>query len=188
MSSGTPIETWVTQAKSGDEAGFEALFDHFFPKVYRYIHFRVSPEEAEDLVADVFLKVVQHLPRYHSQKKGTFQAWIFRIAHNTVIDFYRKKKDLLGMEDEDSDSIFLRLPDENPTPDEDTNNLFNNQKIHQLLQKLPPLQQEILELKFLQGLTNTEISTVTGKSEGNVRVIQLRALREMRKRWGEGGD
>jgi len=175
------IEKLVVKAQKGHQESFAKLYDIFFDKIWRYVSFRVSAEEVEDIVGDVFLKLVQHLKKYKPQSSASFSAWFYRIAHNTIIDFYRKKKDLLGLDSEDED-FFAQIPDEvNLRPDQSTNQTFEHAKIHKALKKLSPINREILELKFLEGFSNTEIAQVTGKTEGNIRIIQLRALREMRK-------
>ncbi|MCF7918075.1 RNA polymerase sigma factor [Candidatus Gracilibacteria bacterium] len=179
------IEKLVDRAKTGDEGSFEKIFEMFFDKIFRYVSFRVAEEESEDIVSDVFLKVVESLHSYHARPKVGFNAWIFRIAHNTLIDFYRRKKDFLGLEDEDSEDFFIQIPDENPLPHEMVNQILTNKRLYEILKKLPPLQREILELKYLEDMSNSEISEITGKNEGNIRVIQLRALREIRKMWEE---
>ncbi len=179
------IENIVRKVQNGNEKSFAQLFDYFFPKVSRHIAFRVPGEEVEDIVSDVFLKVVKKIKSYTPRSGAGFSSWIFRIANNTVIDFYRKKKEFLGIEDEEN-NFFAEIPDEeNLKPDEYTNQQFDYKKMYHLLKKLPSIQRNILELKYLEGFSNFEIAKIIGKSEGNIRVIQLRALREMRQRWNE---
>ncbi len=181
------IENLVKKAQNGDEESFARIFDYFFPKISRHIAFRVDPEDVEDLAGEIFLKVVQNLKKYTPQKNAGFSAWIFKIAHNSIIDFYRKKKELLGLENEEGEENFFTniADDEEMQPDEIMNRQLEAEKIHEILKELPALHRTILELKFLEGLSNTEIAVITGKTEGNVRVIQLRALREMRKHWDD---
>jgi len=143
----------------------------------------VSDENTEDITSDIFLKIVQHLGKYVPQRNAGFSAWIFRIVHNAIIDHYRKKKELLGIDNEEKD-FFAEIPDEEDLhPDNLANRDFDIRKMHVLLRELPAIQRTILELKYLEEFSNAEISYVTGKSEGNVRIIQLRALRKMRKEW-----
>ncbi len=177
------IEMCVEKAQKGEEKSFSMLFDAFYDKIFRYVHFRVPAEEVEDIVSDVFLKVVEKLQTYKPDPKSGFSAWIFRIAHNKIIDFYRQKKELLGQTDEDGNDFFLQIPDENLQPDQQTNLNLDIKKLHKILKQLPDAQREILEFKYLEGFTNEEIAKITGKAEGNIRVIQLRALREIRKQW-----
>ncbi len=187
--SATDLEKLVSRAQRGCEKSFGMLFDFFFEKIARYVRFRVQETEVEDVTSDIFLKVVENIQSYQKAPRAGFSSWIFRIAHNTVIDFYRRKKEVLAPEnDDDEEGFFLQIPDENPTPDMETDHHFNTKRIHQMLGQLPSNQREILELKYLEGFSNTEIAQVTGKSEGNVRVLQLRALREMRTLWNENND
>jgi len=182
------IEKIVSAAKRGDEKSFEKIFEFFYDKILRYTAFRVEERETEDIVSEVFLKVVEKLHSYVPDKKAGFNAWIFRIAHNTIIDFYRRKKEILGLgggEDEEGENFFLQIEDESPRPDENTDHQFNTRRLYRILQKMPASMREILELKYLEGFSNAEVSHITGKSEGNIRVLQLRALREIRKMWGD---
>lgn len=174
------LETWALSAAKGDERAFIDLYDYFFDRIWRYVSFRVETEEVEDLVSEVFYKCVRSLKQYKPQKKATFSSWLFRIAHNQVVDYYRKQKELMGTDLEEE--FFLRLKDEKqPSPDQKVLKNEEAMLIHKLLKKLKPNHREILELKYLEEFTNTEIASITGKTEGNVRIIQLRALREMRK-------
>ncbi len=177
------IEKCVLKAQKGDERSFALLFDSFYDKISRYVHFRVAQEDVEDIVSDVFLKVVEKLNTYKPNPKASFQSWIFRIAHNRVIDFYRQKKELLGKQDDDGNDFFLQIPDDNLRPDQQANLNLDVKKLYKVLKQLPDVQREILEFKYLEGFSNAEVSQITGKAEGNIRVIQLRALREIRKRW-----
>lgn len=175
------IETWVVKAQKGHEKSFSLIYDHFFSPIFRYVSFRVPQEHTEDLVGDIFFKVVNHLPKYKPQATASFKAWLYRIAHNQVIDFYRKRKELLG-EDQIEENFFVQLPDEKtPQPNKALMKDEESKKIHEVLKKLSPTHRTILELKFLEDFSNTEVAKITGKSEGNIRLMQLRALREMRK-------
>ncbi len=177
------IEKLVYKSQKGDEKSFAKLFDIFYEKIFRYIRFRVEENEIDDLVSKVFLKVVENLKKFSPQKNAGFNAWIFRVAHNTVIDYYRQKKEFLPIDPSDDAPYYIELEDKSPTPNKVVNKNLDSKKIRELLKKLSPAHREILELKYLNDFNNTEIAKITDKSEGNVRVIQLRALREMRKLW-----
>lgn len=176
------IENLVLKAQSGDEDSFSVLFEIWFDRVYRYTAYRVDGPECEDVVSDIFLKVVKKLSRYKARPGVGFGAWLFRMAHNTIIDWYRKKKELLGSDlGEPEDDFFTRVVDQQPLPNKVTNNLYDYARVYKFLKKLNPEHREILELKFLEDFTNKEISVITGKTEGNIRIMQLRALKEMRQ-------
>lgn len=182
------IEILVAKAQKGDEKSFATIFQEFFPKILRYTRFRVKETEAEDIVSDIFLKVVEKLHLYKPDRKAGFNAWIFRISHNTIVDYYRQKKEILGLGDgEGAENFFLQIEDESPLPNESANHHFDTERLYCILKKMPSHQREILELKYLEGFSNREIAHITGKTEGSIRVIQLRALREIRKMWKREG-
>ncbi|HEY5714530.1 MAG TPA: sigma-70 family RNA polymerase sigma factor [Candidatus Gracilibacteria bacterium] len=179
------IENLVVKAQKGDELAFSVVYDYFFERIFKYVSFRVSGEYTEDLVADIFLKMVQNLHLYKPQATASFSAWIFRLAHNHIIDHYRKQKELLAGFDEDGeiDSLMNNLTDEHHLPpDLELQQMLQAEKIKDYLGELKPSYREILELKFYQDFSNREIAEVTGKSEGNIRIIQLRALKELREK------
>ena len=185
------IESFVVQAQQGEEDAFERLFDLYYGPISRYIHLRANTEEVEDLVSDIFLKVIKNLSRYKPQKriiengKGAFAAWIFRIARNQVIDHYRVAQESISLYDETSGELRFDIPSPRLDPRQSAEQHEAHRFIHTALKKLPNTHREILELKFLHEFSNTEIAEITGKNEGTIRVAQLRALREIRKYFPE---
>ncbi len=181
------IENFVVQAQQGDEAAFEKIFNLYYVPISHYVRLRSNPEDTEDIIGDIFLKIIQHLPKYKPQKKvlesgnGAFVAWIFRIARNQIIDHYRLTKDTISLYDPKSGELRLDLPDPRLNPQQSAEQHDSHRAIHAALKKLPHTHREILELKFLHDFSNTEIAEITGKNEGTIRVAQLRALREIRK-------
>ena len=151
------IASLVRKAQGGSEESFGALYDIFYERIFRYVRFRVPQIESEDLTAEVFLKVVKNLKSYQPTSGATFSSWVFRIAHNVVIDFYRKKQELLGLQDPESGKILFETIDPNPTPDENLKIQQRHEHIRNTLTKLAPPHQEIIELKFLEELSNREI-------------------------------
>ena len=181
------IEALVRDAQKGREEAFGHLFDLVSPHIERYISHRVPTEEVEDIHSDIWLKVVQKLHTYAPKGQAGFRAWIFRIAHNAVVDFYRRQKPFLSLENEsgegDESEYILQIEDEQIlTPDDHTNLRLDTDRMLRELKNLSALQREILELRYLEGFLTHEIAQITGKSEGNIRVTQLRALRELKRR------
>lgn len=181
------IEVLVAHAQRGDEAAFEKIFELYYEPLCRYVRFRSNPEEAEDLVGDIFLKIVKNLSRYKPQKgilksgRGAFSAWVFRMARNLIIDQYRSTHETTSLYNAESGELRFDLPDPRLNPQQSAQQHDEHRAMHTALKKLPASHREILELKFLHEFSNTEIATITGKSEGSIRVAQLRALREARK-------
>lgn len=176
------IEKLVEKAQNGDQKSFEKIFEHFFDRIFRYVSFRVNQEDSEDIVGDVFLKVVQHLDRYQPNDRAGFNAWIFRIAHNTVIDFYRKPRDIV-LESDDDENIFHQIPDQALLPNELVHQSIEHKKLLEMLAQIPDQYREVLELKYLEGFDNREIAQILEKTEGNIRIMQLRALRALKERF-----
>jgi len=165
----------VHQAKSGDSEAFAQLYDAYVERVYRYILFRVSEDETtEDLVSQVFLKAWQSLDRY---KIGSspFIAWLYTIARNLVIDFYRAKKDFLPIEK------MRAFPSDMQSPPEEVEARFDLEAMRDGLQALTGDQQQVLILKYIAGLPNENIAKIMNKQEGTIRGLQMRALQTLSK-------
>ncbi len=163
----------LTQARTGSDAAFTELYDLFFEKIYRFIFFRVGHKEvAEDLAEDVFIKAFSGLKTL--QKDSVFESWLYQIARNRIIDYYRSKK------------LIIPLDEVEHTLEYETNvidivNLEAQQKIFiKLLKELSPEQQTVIKMKFLEGLENEEIAAMLDKPEGTIRVIQHRAIAKLK--------
>ena len=165
----------VAQAIQGDERAFTGLYDQYYDRIYRHLYYRVGrAEDAEDLTQQVFLQAWRALGRYR-QGVTPFVAWLFTIAHNTVISFYRRNKGIFSVE---SDLADRASPD---GVEEPTETRLEHERARRAMARLKPEQQLVLSMRFLENLEFRDISIVIGKSEGNVRVIQHRALHELRR-------
>lgn len=162
------------KAKDGNQEAFAQIYDLYFKKIYRFIFFRVGHKEsAEDMAEEVFLKAFKKL---NSVKEiAAFEGWLYQIARNLVIDFYRQKKFTVALED-----IENTLEYESNTVD--VLNLEQRQKtLLKHLKDLPGDQQVVIKLKFFDELENREIAELLNKTEGAVRVIQHRAITKLQQ-------
>ena len=168
------LETLLEGAKSGKDAAFAKLYELYFDKIYRFAFFRVSHKEvAEDITEEVFIRAFTSLSSL--DKASSFESWLYQIARNRIIDYYRAKKLLLPIDD-------LENTLEYETNIIDSVNLQFDQKIFlKVLRELPEDQQTMIRLKFYEDLSNTEIADLTGKTEGSIRVIQHRALTKLKE-------
>ncbi len=165
----------VLLAKGGDADAFGQLYEAYLDKIYRYIYFRVTDEQiAEDLISQVFTKAWENLSRYQPSGRP-FIAWLYTIAHNTVIDHYRTRKDTVPIENT------LSLASDAPSPHEQVELHFETDNLRTALQTLTPEQQQVVVLKFISGMSTDEIAGQLRKSAGAIRALQMRALQALAK-------
>src|SRR3990172_5617152 len=169
----------ITPGASHSSTGevFGGLYEQYLPKVFHYVSYRVGDRPtAEDLTSDIFSKALTNFARYDPEKAG-FPTWIFSIARNTIIDYYRKRgieQRLRQKEAESKTQLFSESPkDEVARADE-------ARKLHEYLALLKPNEQELIALKFGGEMTNREISKIIGLSESNVGTILCRTMRKLR--------
>ena len=159
-----------------DAAAFAALYDFYFPKIWAYVIRRVGhTETAEDIVSQVFLKITEALPK--RKNNAPFGAWVFRIATNTLIDYYRvsgrRRTEELPAED--------TIAGNELSPDRFTEARAMFCEVEEILSSFPEREKRIVGLRFFAGLSNEEIAEVENVSEGNAAVIVHRALEKIRQ-------
>lgn len=181
--SGNPdlLASLIQKAKHGDQSSFSEIYNLYFKKIYRFIYFRVSHKEAaEDLTEDVFIKAYEKIGGL--SKEGSFESWLYQIARNKVIDYYREKKSIVAL-DEVENSL------EYESNIIDMVNLQEQQKfLLKMLKGLGSEQQIVIKLKFIENLENDEIAELLHKSEGAIRVIQHRAIQKLHQLISEYKD
>lgn len=168
------LKTHLQRAQIGDQIAFGLIYDHFAEKIYRFIYFRVGHKEvAEDVLSDTFVKAWQKINQINSPQ--ALAGWLYQIARNNIIDYYRLKKELVPLaEVEDI------LEDEVSSIDP-LNSSFQQKKILQVMDQLSAEQQQVIKYRFFEDLTNEEIAYVMGKTEGAIRVIQHRAIARLKE-------
>ncbi|MFC1810306.1 sigma-70 family RNA polymerase sigma factor [Patescibacteria group bacterium] len=175
------LEGLVRKSQKGDADAFAELYEFFVTPIYRYIFYKVKKEDVEDLTETLFLKAWENIRKYKKRRNKSFKAWIFRIAHNLVVDHYRLTRE--------HGSLDPRLKDttREADPVEIADNSLNNENLKLAIGKLKKNYQQIVLLKFINELSNEEISRVLKKSEGSVRILQFRALKALRHIMDEMG-
>jgi RNA polymerase sigma-70 factor (ECF subfamily) len=170
------VDRLVRLAQGGDDEAFGALYDAYAERVYRFLLFRVAqPADAEDLLQQVFLKVIESLPRYE-QRGLPFGAWLFRIARNAAIDFGRTRPVTGRLDDPGA------LVADHEGPAQLVERAADLEALRVALDELPTEQRDVIVYRFFAGLSHGEIAALVGKREGTVRVIQHRALAVLRHR------
>ena len=167
-------ESLVRRAQHRDQEAFAQLYEEHFDKIYRYVTFKIGNEtEAEDMTQQVFLNALKSISSF-KWKGIPFSAWLFRIAHNQVVDYLRSKKRTTVPLDES-----LVSNDNNPQ-------LLTEQKldIEQLIlatEKLTEAQREVISLRFAGELSIAQVAKAMGKSQGAVKALQHSAIVALRK-------
>ncbi len=171
----------IERARRDPEA-FGLLYERYVARIYRYLYYRTgNPQDAEDLTARTFYRALEHLPRY--QERGLpFTAWLYRIAHNIVVNWQRDRRrrpvvalDHVVTHAEDSDPQGMLEEEE------------ERERLMRAFRALAPDRQELLILKFVEGMSNAQIGAIMGRSEGAIKSLYHRTLLEL-KRNLEGED
>lgn len=163
----------INKAKNKDSAAFSELYNLYFPKIYKFVYYRTNHKEtAEDLTSKIFTKVLEKLSSFDNSQ-GYFNAWLYRIARNTLIDHYRSNKQTLDIELFDIDSNAENMEDK-------ISNKQLLEKIQKNLLKLKPDQKEIITLRVWDQLSYKEISRLLDKSEASCKMSFSRAIKTLR--------
>jgi RNA polymerase sigma-70 factor, ECF subfamily len=176
------LRALVDLAKEGDADAFGHLYDHYSPAVYRFVYYRVSGSRqlAEDLTSETFFRALRSLSTYHFQGKD-FGAWLMTIARNLVTDHFKSSRARLESPSEDL-TEHAGIAD---GPEDQVISGLTNQLLIEALRTLAPEQQECLVLRFLNGYSIAEAAAALGRSEGAVKQLQLRAIRNLSKQLPE---
>ena len=175
---GLPDEALVRAAQAGDASGFGQLYERYFDKVYSYLAFKLgNAADAEDLAEQVFLRALESL-RGYAWTGVPFQAWLFHIAHNLLVDYLRRKGKRVN------EALDESLPDRRPAADPEAvlDERLTREGLIRAVGQLTELQQQVIGLKFAGGLSNAQVARLLGRTEGAVKALQHAALRSLQRR------
>ena len=168
-------ENLVQRAKQHDEAAFAQLYEEYFDKIYRYVTIRIGDKmEAEDITQQVFLNAIKAISSF-KWKGVPFSAWLFRIAHNQVVDYLRKSKKRVSVPLEES------LVASDSDPKEVFERKLNIERLVSATRKLTPAQQEVISLRFVGEMSVAQVAKVMGRSEGAIKALQHSAVVALRR-------
>lgn len=174
----TQLYTTSPSNKSNQTADWEAVYWEQMPRVYNFFRYRVGDRAlAEDLTATTFTKVWKSRDQY-SDDLGAFSTWLFTIARNVGIDYFRKHHE------ESSIDEIIFLPD-NQELEEVVQQQNDFDRLAALLLTLTPREHEIIALKYGAELTNRAIANITGLSESNIGTILHRLIQKLRNQWDQ---
>ncbi len=167
----------VELARGGDKDAFGLLFDHYHPSVYRFIYYRTRSQTlAEDLSSETFFRALRSMNNFRWQGKD-FGAWLMTIARNLTTDHFKAGRTRLEHTTED-----MGVHDDTTEgPETTVLAALTNETLLRCLTELPKEQQECLIMRFLQSMSIAETAQVLGRSEGAVKQLQLRGVRNLAK-------
>ncbi|MBX3000979.1 MAG: sigma-70 family RNA polymerase sigma factor [Caldilineaceae bacterium] len=167
---------WVAQAKVDPQA-FGVLYERYVDRIYAYIFHRIhNQQEAEDLTARTFYRALSRLYTYEDRGLP-FSAWLYRIAHNLVANWHRDqgRRRFLSLDD-------LRLPGlKRAEPEVVVAQIEENEALWAAIDRLPEDRRDLLIYKFGNHLSNLEIGSLMGKSEGAIKSLYFRTLSALRR-------
>jgi len=167
---------------------FSKIYDNHINEIYRFVYLRTNQREvAEDLASEIFFKFWQHNKNKKDEYIKSPRAFLYKIARNMLIDFYRKsnqEKRSLSLESfDDSFALPKELVDDGFAQTVELEE--KQEKIQKALSKINPLYSDIIIWYYIEGLNSKEIAQIIQKTEGNVRVLIHRALESLKKEIGE---
>ena len=163
----------IEKAIKGEAEAFGLLYDYYQPMIYRFIYLKVSHrEEAEDLTHQVFLSAWQNIEQY-AFRGFPFSSWLYRIARNQVIDYYRVKKTNISIE-----TIEIRIDNASIKKMDDS---LDIERVGKAILQLKPEQQDVILMRFVEDLSPKEVAMAINKTSTAVRLIQHRAIKNLKE-------
>lgn len=172
-----------------DPEAFRLLYRHYYPRVYAYVASRVARKaDAEDLTADVFTQVVKWLKKFEYRGVGSFSAWVFRIAHNRLYQFYTQSRTMDAPLPFESLDELPEIVSDSTSPEGAVARKEQFAHLHALIATLTPRRQEIVTLRYFGGLNNREIAAVLGLDETTIASHLSRALDDLQRRYANSAE
>lgn len=166
----------VEQAKEDSQA-FAALYDKYFDQIYRYVYRRVNDKDTvHDLVSQTFYDALSHIDSYE-HRGFPFSAWLYKIAHNNVLKWYRQHSKIQTTPIEEG----MTFEDTSVDVEKDIKNIESKDAIQKILLELEPEDREIIRLKFFEEVSNVEIAEIMGLSANHIGVKVFRALKKVKQ-------
>ncbi len=165
----------IQRARQFDQEAFAQLYDRHFDRIYRYVALRIGNQmEAEDVTQQVFLKALRSISSYQ-WRDIPFSAWLYRIAHNQVVDYLRRKTRQPSM------PLDERITVSDSNPEKIAEHKLDVEQLMLATRQLTPAQQEVISLRFASELPIAQVAKIMGKSETAVKALQHSAIVALRK-------
>jgi RNA polymerase sigma-70 factor (ECF subfamily) len=179
----TPDEARLIEQAKTDPEVFGQLYEKYVERIYTYIYYRTSNHyDAEDLTARTFHRALRHLPRYE-QRGAPFSAWLYRIAHNLVANWHRdrSRRKVIAL---DELALHYQQRQSVEGPEQFVQHGEEKAELLRVIRRLPADRQQLLILKFVEGLTNRAIGRIMRRSEGAIKSLYHRTLIALREEMG----
>ena len=165
----------LKRIRQGDRYAISKLFESYHVKIFRYLFYKVGDERtAEDLASEVFIRLIRTWAE--TTPEGTrLQAWLFKIARNLAIDYYRRQKSL------NQDPLMETEPSGDDPIDTTVQRILDHQLLYKAVNMLPFDQCEVIRLRFISEMTIMETSQIMGRSQDAIKGLQRRALSALRQ-------
>jgi RNA polymerase sigma-70 factor, ECF subfamily len=169
----------VIRAKAGDQGAFTAIYERYSAAIYRYIYFRVGEAElAEDLQAEVFLRMLEGMERYED-RGWPISAWLYRIAHDRTVDTMRRRRNRQHVPLEAWSGTC-------DGPDSTVDVRLDHEELNRVLDDLTDEQRQVIRLRFMADMSVQEVAQTLGRTEGSVKALQHRGIQSLARRLSAG--
>jgi RNA polymerase sigma-70 factor (ECF subfamily) len=163
------------RAKAGDQYAFTAIYERYSAAIYRYIYFRIGEAElAEDLQAEVFLRMLEGMERYED-RGWPISAWLYRIAHDRTVDMIRRRHNRQQVPLEAWSGTC-------DGPDTTVDVRLDHEELNRVLDDLTDEQRQVIRLRFMADMSVQEVAQRLGRTEGSVKALQHRGIQSLARR------
>ena len=171
------VENVVRRAQAGDQSAFAELYERYYDQIFRYVSFKCGSRlEAEDLTGEVFLRMLESIDKFKFQG-FPFTSWLYRIAHNLVVDNFRRKgrKPTVPL-----DKVLHFSSEKDGEMENQAQISWSMDEVVEAMTSLTDLQHEVITLRFVAGLSIAETADAVGKKENAVKALQHAGIRKLR--------
>ena len=175
---------WVEMARAGNPEAIGWLYERYVDPIYRYVYLKVGdPTEAEDITEQVFLKMIEAIEGF--QWKGySFSSWLYRIAHNQIVDTLRQRARRQQVPIEALQQV-LPMDGYDPQHHAERSDFLSHLK--EAMTHLTDLQAQVITLKYAAGMSNAQAAEIMSRTENSVNALQYDALKNLQKLLGQKG-
>ena len=168
----------IRRAQQGDADAAAELYHRHASAIFRYLLFRVSDQAiAEDLTGEVFLRMTECLPRF-SDRGAPFAAWLFRIAHDRLVDYRRAAH-------REAEELSESIVDGAPDPEAQAATQMDAHQLAELIATLTDEQKTVIQLRFVEGYSLEDTAQLMSKTVGAIKALQHRALQSLARKLGQ---